>query len=165
MISSKSEVFLAVAGGLLSRGRRVRFRAEGDSMHPTIRGGEAIIVEPVSPPDLENGDIALHHSRRGVTAHRVVRIESRGEQASVFLTRGDASDICDEPVDASKILGKVVSVERNGRTIDLNSLKARMVYALLCRAYRLRRTIRYQLSAVLRGIKKRKAQLSLKIGH
>src|ERR1035437_10196525 len=84
MTCAGSELFLDLATELMSRGRRTRFRAEGDSVHPTIGGGEAILVEPVSPPDLENGDIAFHHSRRGVTAHRVVLTESRDEQAPVF---------------------------------------------------------------------------------
>jgi signal peptidase I len=141
MTSPKSEVFLAVAGGLLSRGHRVRFRAEGGSMHPAIRGDEAILVEPVSPTHLKKGDIALYLSGRGITAHRVVRIESRDEQAPVFLTRGDAPGSAYEPVEQEQILGKVVSVERDGGVIDLNSKRTRIVNTVGIYAYRLRRTI------------------------
>ena len=49
MTCLRSELFLDLATGLMSRGHRVRFRAEGNSMHPPIRHGEAILVEPVSP--------------------------------------------------------------------------------------------------------------------
>jgi hypothetical protein len=227
MISPKSEVFLAVAGGLLSRGHRVRFRAEGDSMHPAIRGGEAILVEPVSPAHLKKGDIALYLSGRGITAHRVVKIlaggaayslgsapeghpprrEERPEgtskerplrasrigndvpsmiaklevfpkvkhssnevllkrsvsgvllkrqrsssetllersapqvKRSFFVLRGDAPGSADEPVEQEQILGKVVSVERAGGVIDLNSKRTRIVNTIYIYAYHIRRTI------------------------
>jgi phage repressor protein C with HTH and peptisase S24 domain len=42
-----SEIFGAVIEHALTNGTTVRFRAEGVSMYPTIRDGEAIIVVPV----------------------------------------------------------------------------------------------------------------------
>ncbi len=45
----------------------------------------------------------------------------------MFILRGDASLTLDDPVEAHQILGKVVSAERNGRSIDLYSRKARML--------------------------------------
>lgn len=170
MTSPKSEVFLAVAGGLLSRGHRVRFRAEGDSMHPAIRGGEAIVVEPVSPEHLKKGDIVLYLSGRGITAHRVVKILAGGAaysleerelrslegnpssaallkrsapqvKRSFFVLRGDAPGSADEPVEQEQILGKVVAVERAGRSIDLDNQKAKMLQTFGILIYRLKRTI------------------------
>jgi hypothetical protein len=170
MTSSKSEVFLAVAGGLLSRGRRVRFRAEGDSMHPAIRGGEAILVGPVSPAHLKKGDIALYLSGRGITAHRVVKILAGGAaysleerelrslegnpssaallkrsapqvKRSFFVLRGDTPGSADEPVEQEQILGKVVSAERDGGVIDLNSKRTKIVNTIYIYAYHIRRTI------------------------
>jgi hypothetical protein len=126
----KSKAFLEVSTELLRRGYGVRFCAEGASMHRTIRTGEAITVEPVSPADLKSGDIALYHSGRGATAHRVVRIERERGQAPVFVMRGDAASSADEPVEAQQILGKVVAVERRGRSIDLNTRRAKMEYTI-----------------------------------
>ncbi|MCK4791870.1 MAG: hypothetical protein KAV87_49520, partial [Desulfobacteraceae bacterium] len=51
----------------------------------------------------------------------------------------DASAICDDPVEAQQILGKVVSVERNGHSIDLYSRKARMLRLAYTCASRLKR--------------------------
>ena len=121
MTASRSALFLDLAGELLGRGHRVRFRAEGGSMHPAIRSGETLIVEPVSPADLERGDIALHHSRRGITAHRVVEIRDEGGRKPLFVTRGDNVGSADEPVEPRQILGKVVAVERK-------SLGARLLH-------------------------------------
>jgi signal peptidase I len=108
MMVSKSELFLDLAAELLSRGHGVRFRAGGDSMHPAIRDGEAVTVEPVSPAALRRGDVVLYQSARGLTVHRLVDIEE-----SQFLMRGDSAGSADEPVERQRILGKVVAVERH----------------------------------------------------
>ncbi len=121
MIYPKSELFLDVANDLLSRGHSVRFRAEGDSMHPTIRRGEAIVVEPVSAAGLRKGDVALYRAERGITAHRVV-----GVDVTRLHMRGDAIASANEPVDRHQILGRVVLVEREGRRIDLTTMAAKM---------------------------------------
>jgi len=59
----------------------------------------------------------------------------------IFILRGDASAICDDPVEAEQILGKVVSVERHGRSIDLYSRRAKMFHFAYARASRLKRWV------------------------
>ena len=112
MTSAKSELFLDVATELLSRGRRVRFRAPGSSMGPAILHGEAITVEPVRPPDVRTDDVVLYRADRRVIAHRVVGIDKANEAAPVFITRGDNTRSADAPVQPRQILGRVVAVER-----------------------------------------------------
>jgi signal peptidase I len=153
MTSPNSELFLAVAGGLLNRGHRVRFRAEGGSMHPTIRSGEAIMVEPASPLDLRNGDIALYRSHRGITAHRLVG----RAHGPVFVFRGDAFGD-DEFVEASGVLGRVLSVERNGRSVRLSRRNAMAWRTLRRCASRIKRFVarggRFQSAACLPTVQK-----------
>jgi Peptidase family C25 len=121
---SGSKPFVDVVTELLSRGYRVRFRAEGASMRPTIRGGEKITVEPVS--EVKLGDIALFRAERGLIAHRVVGIQKGIGKAPVFLTRGEAGGSYEEAVQEQQILGKVVAVERNGHSIDLGGRWAKI---------------------------------------
>ena len=59
----------------------------------------------------------------------------------IFILRGDASQTCDDPVEAQQILGKVVSVERNGHNINLYSRKAKMFRLAYTCASRLKRLI------------------------
>jgi Peptidase family C25 len=122
--------FVELVTYLLSRGYRVRFRAEGASMRPTVRGGEKITVEPVS--EVKMGDIALYLAERGLIAHRVVGIRKENGKAPVFLTRGEAIGSAEEAVHELKILGRVVAAERNGRSIDLAGRWAK----ICCRARR-----------------------------
>lgn len=116
-----SEIFVDISAELLQEGYSVRFRPGGASMFPTIKDGETVTVEQVKPTDVKRGDIILYKTDHRVIAHRVVSVQKKGGNSSSFILRGDASASCDEPVGADQILGKVVSVERDGRSIDLTS--------------------------------------------
>jgi signal peptidase I len=121
--------FSEVVRGVLREARCVRFRATGASMNPTIREGEAITVAPVRPGEIRRGDIVLFDARRGVTVHRVVRVRRDPENGLVFLTRGDAAATADEPVGGDALLGRVVAVERRGRTVNLAGARVRIMGA------------------------------------
>lgn len=93
-------------------------------MYPTIRDGEAIRVLPVQPSSVRRGDIILYSWARGVIAHRVVEIQRPTPDSPVFVLRGDAQGSCDASVAPAQVLGRVVSVERNGRAIPLAGMRA-----------------------------------------
>ena len=176
-------VFPDITGELLEGGHSIRFQAPGRSMHPTIRDGETITVEPTAPSEVRKGDIILYRDESGVIAHRVVRIEQKASSSEAtlkaqrpvldprfergdpqdpqgrslsppaspersrwragaalsFILRGDASVNCDFPVEREQVLGKVVSVERAGRSIDLYTWRAKMVRIARSCASRLKR--------------------------
>jgi signal peptidase I len=137
--------FVEIVSEVLGRGNSVRFRAKGTSMHPTIREGEVVTVEPVQPAGIRRGDIILYRSGRGVFAHRVVRVTRRVGGSVALLLRGDASQTCDEPVKGSAVLGRVVAVERNGRALDPAGLRTRALARARSAASRLLRWLRVRL--------------------
>jgi hypothetical protein len=59
-----------------------------------------------------------------------------------FAMRGDASPACDEPVKAGQILGKVVSIERNGRRINPYSWRHRLACFVLSWASRIKEILK-----------------------
>jgi hypothetical protein len=122
---TRSQLFLDVAAEVFGHGHCLRFRAHGNSMYPTIRDGESIVVEPAPPANLRRDDVALYRAERGITAHRIVAIESVAG-SMVFVTRGDAMDSDDEPVDEARILGKVIAVGEPSRPIEIRSGRAKM---------------------------------------
>ena len=138
-VLSPQDLFTDVSTELLRSGQSIRFRAPGRSMHLTIKEGEIITVQPVAPSAVKIGDIILYRFEGGVIAHRVVRIERGEDGGSRFILRGDASGVPDEPVEPSQVLGKVVSVERGGRSIDLYSRRAKMLLTAYVCASRLKR--------------------------
>ena len=118
-------LFGAVIDEALTAGTVVRFRAEGTSMHPTIRDGEAITIAPVPPDDVVRGDLLLCRQDRRVIAHRVVGITTR-DATRVFELRGDAKAACDAPIRADAVVGLVIAVHRNGRVVTLCGRAARL---------------------------------------
>jgi hypothetical protein len=129
MVPEKREataaVFPEVCQDILQHGCELRFEASGLSMHPTIRHGERVSVVRVPPAVMKRGDVILYRGPAGIIAHRLVAIERRSG-ALTFITRGDAHERCDEPVDAACIYGQVVAVERHGRRIRLDTRLTRM---------------------------------------
>src|SRR2546422_5010470 len=105
-----------ITGELLRCGNRVRFRAVGARMQPTIEDGELITVAPVEPAAVKRGDILLYQGERGLIAHRLVglRRSAKGEDVR-YLLQGDASVDRDDPVQPEQVLGRVVAVQRGGR--------------------------------------------------
>ena len=117
-------MFLELSAELLAEGYGVRFRAGGNSMHPAIRDGEAVRVEPVCACEIRRGDVILYRAARGLTAHRVLRIEKNGDGASTFHLRGDACTSDDEPVTVAQVMGRVTEVERGGASVALTGRAA-----------------------------------------
>ena len=120
-------MFFELITELLQEGYKVNFSAPGHSMFPTIMANETIMVEPIDPGTVRLRDIILYRTNGRLIAHRVIRIEKEKNGAVTefpsanrlqFVVRGDASRSCDDPVKAGQILGKVVSIERNGCHID-----------------------------------------------
>jgi hypothetical protein len=110
-------------------------------MHPIVKDGDMISVEPVALADIKKGDIILYRSGMGVIAHRLIRIEMRNDSAPRFILRGDALSSPDERVDSRDVLGKVVCVERGNRRIDPYSLTARVYRKVRFHLSRLKRWI------------------------
>src|SRR3990170_6699742 len=112
---ARSNVFVEMTAELLSRGSSVRFQATGHSMYPAIKDGEMIKVEPVEPSQIKKGDIVLYRMKKGVIAHRVVHIERRNGGPPFFVLCGDTLETCDGIVEPRQVIGRVISVERNGQ--------------------------------------------------
>jgi len=117
--------FESVCTEMLAVGRTVRFRAPGTSMHPAIRDGETLIVEPLGARPARRGEVLLFRSRRGLTAHRVRALVASAGDVRAIVLRGDNSGAADERVEPRDVLGRVVAVERGGRRIDPGSLLSR----------------------------------------
>lgn len=113
--------FESTAADILRRGIAIRFRALGDSMHPSIRSGEHVHVAPAEPRSLRQGDIVLARATRGLTAHRVVRVTP-----SSITTRGDNALIRDAALHHSAILGRITHIEREGATVTVPTAPLRI---------------------------------------
>jgi hypothetical protein len=139
--------FLDTLEDLLDRGHVVRFRADGWSMHPTIRYGETIIVEPLQDSPVRTGDVLLYRLSRRAIAHRLSRVSasSDGTRRQLVL-RGDAAECCDPPIDCDQVLGRVIAVQRRGHIVQFGAL-SRLWSPVWARALRYLRIARMKVSA------------------
>jgi signal peptidase I len=115
-----------VIAEVLAKGHSARFTATGDSMHPFIRSGQQLVVEGVDPRVLRRGDVVLARLERGLTAHRIVTIERRGDVVVSITTRGDNCSLDDPPFAPDQLVGRINSL-RWGNLVTIIALARRWV--------------------------------------
>ncbi len=109
--------FLELSNEILSKGNCLRFQAKGGSMHPFIKNGQIIQVRPAKIFEITSGDIIFYHGLDNrMIVHRVIK-KCRENGRIVLLTKGDSASQFDEYVYPESILGKIVAIERNNKTI------------------------------------------------
>ena len=89
-------------------------------MHPTIRDGEVVTVAPSSDDRFAVGDVLLCRVGRRPTAHRVVAVRPSNDGRPTLHLRGDNLCSPDRPVQAEDVIGRVLTVNRDGREQPLD---------------------------------------------
>jgi signal peptidase I len=121
----------------LATGSLIRLRVSSDSMAPLIEPGDMVLVRHVNPKDLRRGDLILVEQEGSFLIHRLVlssrrRIEGLvAAEAHGLRTKGDNRSHADPPLTSWDVLGQVVSVEKEGRRIELGEGRWPMVNRLL----------------------------------
>ena len=92
----------------------LRLRVTGWSMLPAVWPGDTLLVESARPGTTREGDIVLFGLERRLFVHRVVKDLG----GSRFLTCGDAMCAPDPIIEGHQLLGRVTSIQRNGRRIE-----------------------------------------------
>lgn len=90
-------VAICVVGFLSIRGTMPFMAVFGTSMEPELQVGNLILIEEVSPSDIEEGDIIVytipaavreHYNYPQIIAHRVIHVQT-SEKGVTFRTKGD----------------------------------------------------------------------------
>jgi hypothetical protein len=102
----------ALAAQALHTFGRLRLRAYGSSMLPTIRPGDVLQFE-VCTADPTRGDVVLFRSGSRLFVHRIVARTKNG-----FITQGDGLIRPDPLVDAPDVLGRMVGHYRRGKALS-----------------------------------------------
>lgn len=104
-------ILLEDAAALMNEGHEVCFTPLGNSMLPFIRGG----VDPVrlrKMPSVAVGDILLCRYQGKYVLHRLIAME--GDKLTLM---GDGNIRGTEQCRLEDVLGTVVAIERNGKSI------------------------------------------------
>lgn len=101
-----------------ARAAQLRFRVKGESMAPTLRPGDEVLVEAVSLEALRPGDLVLVQEEGRSLLHRFLGVRRQGGQRMV-LTGGDRLWRADPPCPEEALKGRAVAILRGGRPLPL----------------------------------------------
>lgn len=122
---------IALARKILSDNRHLRLRVWGASMLPTLWPGDVVEIANCSAQDVSRGEMVLACRDDRFYLHRVMT--TPGE--NTFVLRGDALRNPDPPFPATALAGRVVHVERSGRSLPVAvriGLTSRALGLLFC---------------------------------
>ncbi|HZV59517.1 MAG TPA: S24/S26 family peptidase [Candidatus Eremiobacteraceae bacterium] len=92
----------------------VRLRVTGTSMMPFMLPGDLVTVKRANINAVSSGEIVLFKRPGGFALHRVVA-KTTVSSTFALLTRGDRLQYNDPVISSEALLGRVESIERNGR--------------------------------------------------
>lgn len=106
---------------------------QGTSMNPLMREGDVLQIIPYQGLEILRGDVVafLHPEKPGRVIHRVVAVGPRG-----IITKGDNTPAVDDWIlQPGDILGKVVAIHRQGRTLPVPRAARAGLYFLKVRQW------------------------------
>jgi signal peptidase len=110
---------LELSREILRRGKNLRIPIVGESMYPIFKRGDIIIIKPVKIEDLSVGDVVLYQSGKRMVAHRLIK-KCINNGKMTFVMKGDSFPDFDPPVYPEDVIGKVIAIEREERTLRLD---------------------------------------------
>lgn len=130
IIVCSSKEFDSLYQEIKEKTERLRLQVKGGSMYPFIKSGDWVELEPLQDynTDIRMGDIILFKQEDNLYLHRVIRKTVKG-----ILTRGDTSTGPDGIIPPENVLAKMVSIQRNGKNINLSTIGRRLYSRFLVR--------------------------------
>ncbi len=116
------EIKVDLAAEVLGTGSRIRLRAFGTSMLPSIWPGDVLTIAPYIAAEVAVGDIICVRESDRLIIHRLIGSQevssgSCGEREVFWITRGDSAKGEDSAISERQILGHITAIRRNGRWI------------------------------------------------
>jgi signal peptidase len=116
----------------------VHLRVLGTSMVPAMFPGDLVSILRASLDEISLGEVVLFLQNGRMLVHRVVgrnQVPAAGHPEEPYLiTRGDRLRHDDPTVSSREFLGRMVSIERNNRNIELAPHRSNGQFARLLRA-------------------------------
>jgi signal peptidase I len=108
----------------------VQLKLTGTSMVPAVWPGDVVTVRHCNVSQLKPGHIVLYCGESSLTAHRLLRFSN-----DLLILQGDSLPSCDPPMQAFGVVGRVVSIVRNGRPVSLKrKFRHRLVSSIVRRS-------------------------------
>ncbi len=112
-----SVVIAALHIEAVRKGQSLWFRVTSGSMHPMLRVGEQVLIEPAVAAQIQVGEIAAFETNEGLVIHRIV--QRRRENAGIRLIEMSDVHFRAGPLDSEAVVGRVVAIRQGNTRIDL----------------------------------------------
>jgi len=93
---------------------KVHLKVAGASMVPALWPGDLVTVRSCDSSELQPGSIVVFRQNERLVVHRLMHWVG-----GCVVARGDARQRYDKPVKVGEMIGRVDSVLRNGRSVNL----------------------------------------------
>jgi signal peptidase I len=124
----------------------IQLPSVGTSMVPSIQPGDVLSIQLVDPKEVSLGDVVVYEREGVLIVHRVVGIFAAPSEP-YLVTRGDRSLRDDAPIRTGELLGRVVSIERKNRRVNVYQFSNKAGQALCAVLRRSERATRLFLRA------------------
>ncbi len=117
----------------LLKGAVFRFQAKGHSMYPFIKDGDFITISHRKRNKaIRLGDIVafIDPEKDRLVVHRVTQ-----KLNDLYLIKGDFIALKCDLISSNNILGRVITIERDGRTFTIGLGPERVLIAIISRNY------------------------------
>ena len=112
----------------ITSGKEIRLKVITNSMQPLINPGEKVVAKRGPAEEFQCGNIILFEKGGILCIHRLLAKKRGG---TLYITKGDKGNFWDEPLSVEQILGKVVTIEKGSRIMDLEKRSWRIINWLL----------------------------------
>lgn len=106
-------------GRVLADRDGVTFRAQGTCMYPTVRPGDVLRIQSRAAAQVNVGDMAVCRGDGFLFSHRVIDKGEHDGQAFIVTRPDRTREGSDAPTFDEDLLGIVIAITRNGRSVPL----------------------------------------------
>jgi len=115
---------------LIENGHNLRIKTSGYSMYPFFKPGEVVEVQCHDIQSFNIGDVIVFRSVQNFVAHRLITKKTINNKL-ILTTKGDSMLRADKSITSTDIVGKIISFEKNNKSINFqNNYYKRINYLL-----------------------------------
>ena len=119
MSQSKLDLIASLFIQALREGQSLWFRVASNSMFPLLRKGDEVFIQPAQACEIRPGEIAAFETTSGLVIHRIISIQHT--PTGMRLLQMSDVELLASWVKAEAIVGRVVTIRRASRQIDLQA--------------------------------------------
>jgi len=117
-MSQQADIIASLFIEAIRQGQALWFRVASNSMLPLIRVDDTVYIQPTSANEIDVGEIAAFETSTGLMIHRIVY--SQQTEGTIRLLQMSDVELLPGWVKEQAIVGKVTSIRRNGRQVNLD---------------------------------------------